>query len=47
MAGNDGTRNRRHKLVLKVELKAQSKPDRKPVNRPECLMAKGLELYLI
>jgi len=46
MAGNDRTRNWRHKLELKAELKAQSKPDRKPVNRPECLTAKGPELYL-
>ena len=46
MAGNDRTRNRRHKPELKAELKAEKKPDRKPVNRPECLTAKGPELYL-
>jgi len=42
MAGNDRTRNQRHK----PEWKAEEKPDRKPVNRPECLTAKGPELYL-
>jgi len=42
MAGNDGTRNRRHK----PEWKAGEKPDRKPVNWPESLTEKGLELYL-
>jgi len=46
MAGNDRTRNRRHKPELKAELKAEKKPDRKPVNRPECLTAKRPELYL-
>jgi len=40
MARNDPIRNRRHKL----EWKAEDKPDRKPVKRPEWLMEKGLGL---
>jgi len=42
MAGNGRTRNRRHK----PEWKAEDKPDRKPVNRPEWLMEKGLGLHV-
>jgi len=42
MAGNGRTRNRRHK----PERKAVEEPDRKPVNKPEWLKEKGLELYL-
>jgi len=42
MAGNDQRRNQKHK----PEWKAVEKPVRKPVNMPECLTAKGPELYL-